>query len=149
MGGRVEAASANDAGRDDVQPLLELIKKLALELHPHREGDLRITLDSSLERDLGLDSLARVELFYRLEQTFEVSLADQLLASAETPRDLLRGLAGAVRGPRTETLDTASATILDAVETFPHDARTLTEVLDWHVKAHPERGNSVTGIWTW
>ena len=139
MGGRVEAASANNAGRDDVQPLLGLIRKLALELHPHREGDLRITLDTSLERDLGLDSLARVELFYRLEQTFEVSLADQLLASAETPRDLLRGLAGAVRGPRTETLDTASATILDAVETFPHDARTLTEVLDWHVRAHPER----------
>jgi acyl carrier protein len=44
-------------------------------------------LDSSLERDLGLDSLARVELVLRLEREFGASLAEQALAAAETPRD--------------------------------------------------------------
>ena len=51
-----------------------------------------VGLDSSLERELGLDSLARVELVLRLEREFSVSLPEQALASSETPRDLLRFL---------------------------------------------------------
>ena len=60
------------------------------EARPHVEA--YVALDSSLERDLGLDSLARVELVLRLEREFATSLPEQALASSETPRDLLRFL---------------------------------------------------------
>ena len=63
---------------------------MAREARPH--VDAYVALDSSLERDLGLDSLARVELVLRLEREFGASLPEQALASSETPRDLLRFL---------------------------------------------------------
>src|SRR4029077_2498303 len=55
-----------------------------------RAGSL--SLESSLERDLGLDSLGRVELLGRLERSFGVRLPEEVLASAEPPRDLLQAL---------------------------------------------------------
>ncbi|MCG6951319.1 MAG: acyl carrier protein, partial [Betaproteobacteria bacterium] len=55
-----------------------------------QSGIQHASLDSALERDLGLDSLARVELMTRLEHAFGVSLPEQALVSSETPRDLLR-----------------------------------------------------------
>ena len=75
------------------------MQEVAREARPHVEA--YVALDSSLERDLGLDSLARVELVLRLEREFGVSLPEQALATAETPRDLLRFLlAGAGQAPQ-------------------------------------------------
>ena len=70
--------------------LLEIVAEVAKEARPHVTPN--VTLDSSLERELGLDSLARVELVLRLEQVFGTSLPEQALATGETPRDLLRFL---------------------------------------------------------
>ena len=50
--------------------LLRLIEQLLAESHPQRR--IAVTLDSSLERDLGLDSLGRVELLQRTERTFGI-----------------------------------------------------------------------------
>src|SRR5512140_2059278 len=70
--------------------LLEVIAAVAKEARPHVAP--HATLDSSLEKELGLDSLARVELVLRLEKEFGASLPEQALAISETPRDLLRFL---------------------------------------------------------
>src|SRR4051794_629010 len=83
--------------------LLEVIQTVALELHPHRQSIGSVSLDSSLERELGFDSLGRVELLQRVERAFGVQLPDPLLASAETPRDLLRALTTA--GARSRMVD--------------------------------------------
>ena len=83
--------------------LLEVIQTVALELHPHRQSIVSASLDSSLERELGFDSLGRVELLQRVERAFGVQLPDQLLATAETPRDLLRALTTA--GARSRMVD--------------------------------------------
>ncbi|MGE5800375.1 MAG: acyl carrier protein [Syntrophaceae bacterium] len=56
----------------------------------HSRTPMRITLDSSLDRDAGLDSLARMELLARLESQFGIALPERVFADAETPRDLLR-----------------------------------------------------------
>ena len=61
-----------------------MVAAVAREARPHVEA--YVTLDSSLERELGLDSLARVELVLRLEREFATSLPEQALASSETPR---------------------------------------------------------------
>jgi len=75
--------------------LLATVRKLAAELHARPEEAIQVALDSSLERDLGFDSLGRVELLTRLEQVFGVSLPERVLATAETPRDLLQAVLAA------------------------------------------------------
>ena len=70
--------------------LLETVRRFAAESHARSGGEIQVTLDSSFEKDLCLDSLGRVELLMRVERAFGISLPEQLLASAETPRDLLR-----------------------------------------------------------
>ncbi|MGZ5035046.1 MAG: acyl carrier protein, partial [Usitatibacter sp.] len=79
--------------------LLEIIAGLLRESQPAGGAIAAPALDSSLERDLGIDSLARAELLLRVERAFDVRLPEHLLGSAETPRDLLRAvLAGTRRG---------------------------------------------------
>ena len=118
--------------------LLETVRRFAAESHARSGGEIQVTLDSSFEKDLGLDSLGRVELLMRVERAFAISLPEQLLAGAETPRDLLRAVlvaapatAAAVDMPRSEAPQRVAAE--------PSAALTLTQVLDWHVRAHPQR----------
>ncbi|MEO5656191.1 MAG: AMP-binding protein, partial [Nitrospiria bacterium] len=98
-----------------------------------------LTLDSSLERDAGLDSLGRVELVLRIEQRFGVRLAEALMASAETPRDLLRGVLAredqAAPAAALESIEAGGT----AIDGSPDGARTLVEALRWHLARHPDR----------
>ncbi len=131
---------------DVVQPteapadaLLEVVQAVAFELHPHRQRMTAATLDSSLERELGFDSLGRVELLQRVERAFGVRLPDQLVAIAETPRDLLRALATAgARRQEPHTRTTATMPLYEG-DAAPIRAGTLIDVLDWHVQSHPKR----------
>src|SRR3989304_4022906 len=75
--------------------LSRLVRDLVWELHPHMQRRVAVTLDSDLDRDLGLDSLGRAELVLRIDRAFKVHLPDQLLADASTPRDLLQALLAA------------------------------------------------------
>ena len=52
---------APDAGQAASQ-LVDLVHELLEEAHAGRGRVIEATLDSSLDKDLGLDSLARVEL---------------------------------------------------------------------------------------
>ena len=74
------------------ESLINIISQLITELHPNAVNNQEINLDSSLDRDLGLDSLARMELLTRLEKRCGSRLPEKVLAYAETPRDLLRHL---------------------------------------------------------
>jgi acyl carrier protein len=120
--------------------LLEQVQQIVMELHRRRASPLQVHLDSELDRELGLDSLGRVELISRLERAFDLQLSEQVLSTAATPRDLLQALRGATMSrfipaalPRSP-LRQASTTV-----TIPVDSKTLTEVLEWHVAMHPER----------
>lgn len=117
--------------------VLEVVQGLAQELQPQRRSRA-VSLDSSLERDLGFDSLGRVELLARLERSFGVRLPEELLGSAETPRDLLQALAvahpAAAPGGGFEPIE-----VLGGGEAAPDRTRTLLEVLDWHAERHPDR----------
>ncbi len=123
------------------EALLELVRQLALELHPQRKRTLRVMLDSTLDRDLGFDSLSRVELLRRIERAFAVSLPEQVLASAETPRDLLRAVSSAhVTGrPGAQAKVRAAVMAPGEAQGTPRAAVTLLEALDWHVLTHPQR----------
>ena len=118
--------------------LLEAVRHLSQELHPRGLAPGTVTLDSALDRDLGFDSLGRIELLSRLEQDFDVILSEQLVATAETPRDLLRALHSA-QGREYVPITRAVESLSLGEAAAPDGARTLIEVLQWHVKAHPER----------
>lgn len=119
--------------------LLDVVRDLIGELHPRQARKLQPQLDSSLETDLRLDSLARVELIARLEQQFNVTLPAQVFANAESPRDLLKAVRAA--GERKTVVEYAPpiAAQEEGVEALPHQAQTLVDVLHWHVKNNPDR----------
>jgi acyl carrier protein len=121
----------------DANRLLAVVQAVAREARPHVES--YVALDSALERELGLDSLARVELVLRLEREFGISLPEQALATAESPRDLLRFLlAGAGQAPQAADKSVASLVQPEGVRPPAH-AQTLTEALEYHVEKQGER----------
>ncbi len=123
---------------------LSAVEDRVLEVVTELVGELRVAgppthahLDDTLERDLGISSLERVELLVRLEQAFGVRLGDAAMADAETSRDLALAItcadpdAGdAIPAPRAET---------EAATAPPQAARTLVEALAWHVERTPDR----------
>lgn len=119
--------------------LLRIVRSVAKELHPHLRHTKETDLDSDLDRDVGLDSLGRAELILRLNKAFKVRLPDQLLADANSPRDLLAAVQAA--RPHTEHLSARAPGMTDQLPQIevPSKATTLIEALDFHVKAHGDR----------
>ena len=134
---------ASRTGEEIARRVLESARELALELYPHRSRLLRVTLESSLDRDFGFDSLGRMELLLRLERAFAVRLPEKLLAEASTPRDLLAGVLEARSAGRATAEVTVRDLALGPVASTPEQARTLVEVLEWHSREHPERTHLV------
>lgn len=137
-----------DAQTQDAQAqaLMGLVRQLVEESRPHAAQAQTLTLDSGFERELGIDSLGRVELLERIERTFGYRLPEHVIISAETPRDLLRQLqqADTISTPQL-SIDVATAfhdpqtSDDDDVIKLPVHARTLVDVLEWHVQHHPQR----------
>ena len=132
--------------QETAETLLQIVRDLVEELHPHKIDSPPPKLDSLLDQDLGFDSLGRVELLVRIEQAFQVNLPEQILVSAESPRDLLRAIISAADAPGEPKPAAASGSHkvarevrLDEVLEVPEKASTLLEVLQWHVDAHPDR----------
>ena len=119
--------------------LLEIVAGLIRESRPAGLTGARPSLDSSLEGELGIDSLARVELLLRIEQAFEVRLSGHSVGSAETSRDLLRALLASSERGSEALAETPIVQPSNGEGSAPDAATTLVEVLDWHVAAHPDR----------
>ena len=134
----MQEASDKKTGEELGRALVAVASGLARELNPHRQRADHARLDSSLERDWGFDSLSRAELLLRVERAFSVRLPEHLLGEAETLADLLPALAGASSLPSVDVMR-RQPLAEGAAEPAPAQAKTLTEVLDWHVSRHGER----------
>jgi len=117
--------------------LIAVVRELARELHPRHVEPDTISLSSRLERDLGIDSLGRTELVMRLERAFGVSLSINLVGQASSVADLWQALELARQSGAT-VAPTPGAPFLGVVSAAT-EARTLLEVLEWHVAQHPHR----------
>jgi len=124
---------------ENTERLLATVREVASELHPHLAGRVAVHLDSVLDRELGLDSLSRMELWARLEQRFGPRISEQALIAAETPRELLRALGSGSDAPPDRSVGATRELSRDAVVAVPSAARTLVEALEWHAGAHPDR----------
>jgi len=128
--------------------LLELVGELYEELHHAKPAPGVIALSSTLDGDLGLDSLARVELLLRLEQRFQIHLPESALGTVETVADLWRAAGAATPVLPGDGRIAGSATtaalklpgarrLPGAADALPLEAATLPEVLAWRVRHDP------------
>ncbi|OQX42611.1 MAG: hypothetical protein B0D88_06370, partial [Candidatus Sedimenticola endophacoides] len=120
--------------------LLRVAGEVSEELHPGRILP-EITLDSSLEYELGLDSLAMVELLNRVELEFGITVDEIAFITADTPRGLLGLIEHALpREDRTTPVRREPEAPAGQGEIpLPHNAPTLNAALEWHVRHCPDR----------
>lgn len=120
--------------------VIALVTDLVRQTHPGFNRS--VGPDSRLDADLGLDSLARVELLHRVEDAFQLRLEEAQLLAVDTPRELLLALRNA-SGASTHEIHTIGvdneAGANDAAIATPEHARTLLEMLDWYATSAPAR----------
>jgi acyl carrier protein len=119
--------------------VLETIRQLVTDLGIER-AVRGVTLDASLDRDLGIGSLERVELLIRIEKTFGIQIPDHLMAEAETPRDLIQAIVQSYTSSGTpRTIPHEHRPALKEITHVPASAGTLQEVLRIYVQSEPDR----------
>jgi 1-acyl-sn-glycerol-3-phosphate acyltransferase len=118
-----------------LERVLEILRELALELGGPRA--LRaVSATASVERDVGLGSLERVQLLSRLETAFGRELPDRFLL-IDTPADIARALLE-TEG-QTPFRPRVEAAVLPAASRAPEDAATIHDVLRRRALAECDR----------
>ncbi|HEX6136900.1 MAG TPA: AMP-binding protein [Casimicrobiaceae bacterium] len=137
--------SPNDRARNDArhpepaaERLLQIVGAMLHELHPSAPPR-SLGLDDSIERDIGLDSLSRIELAARVERAFGIRLPDRLATSARTLRELFEAIATAEPGAAAAAPPMRRALLPEPVAGTPEKASTIVEAFRWHLERHPER----------
>ena len=75
----------------DLNELTAIIRTMVGEVNPQWKN-LHFTPDTHLEQELGLDSMARMELRTRIEQSLGISMDDSAAVNAVTPNQILRAI---------------------------------------------------------
>lgn len=122
------------------EKLLDIVSALVTEVHSHPFDAKDVSLDSTFEQELGLDSLSRVELISRVETAFNLALPDRTFSEAQTPRDLLRVLS-TIKPSVSKTFLCVTPPIakLSKNTPLPNNVKTLTQLLEWHATHHGDR----------
>jgi len=124
------------ASEECAPPILALVRGLVAEVHPHATPP-SVTLDSTFD-NLGIGSLELAELLLRVQDKFGVALPPHILASAETPRDLLAAVASG-QPAMVEDRGIVSLPATAPGVLAPDTTLTLNDALNWHVRATPDR----------
>lgn len=97
-----------------------------------------VTLEASLDRELGIDSLGRVELFHRIEKMFAVQLKDAVMAQADTLHEIAQAIQ--VAEPAKKFFFSQSKpTLFENIEVDLSKMTTLQEVLIEYAIREPNR----------
>ncbi len=130
-------ATPDPALDNKASQVLDTVRELLLEIGSEQAA-ANVSLNSSLDRELGLGSLERVELLVRMERRFQCRVADEVAQSAETPADWLT----AINGDRRATQPEDRYRIVQPSEEAPpanESAKSLVEVLRQHADRDPGR----------
>lgn len=118
------------------QKILEVVRAFLIESKLERAHHA-LTVNALLERDLGIGSLEKAELFYRLEKTFNVRLSEKTLIEAKSIGDLIQAIS--IAQPPQQILSYEKMPTLAAVDIDLSDAETLIDVLVKYAQATPNR----------
>jgi len=125
---------AQDTARRE--KVLEVVRGLSAELNPGRE--IRTPGDSaSLDYDLGIGSLERLELTTRLERALGASISGDAVFQARSVGDLSRALGGAPPAPTPSPAPPSPGA--GHAPPPPAHVGTLVEMLEAQALAQPER----------
>ncbi len=115
-----DTLTASAPGRlPDINALIGVIRSMVGEVHP-KWKHIHFTPHTLLDRELGLDSLARMELRNRIEQMFSISLDEKAAVCAYTPHELMQAIIA--QGGGGQTINTAQA---ETMSTWQTNAGTL------------------------
>lgn len=131
-----DGETARLSREETMRRLYEIVRAVAVELRPSLAGRLTVSAESRLDRDLGIDSLGRAELALRIEKELGAVLTGEALERIDTVADLAVAVLAAAGQPAEFTLSLQEAL---AEAELPTTCGTLSEVLDWHARRHPER----------
>ncbi len=120
------------------EKLLELLFTLIKEIHPHFHKN-KIHMEDDFEKDLGLDSLSRVELISRVQETFHITLTQKALYEVQRPKELIELILHTKKDSSNNIYEIKSSLKLEEISFVPDNAETLIDVLKWHVNKHPHR----------
>ncbi len=134
---KIAGMSPSVRSSDNIEAqVLDVVDELVAELRGH-DTYHRASARDSLERDLGISSLERVELLVRLERALGVRLGDEAMSHAESPADLASAILAA--DPNiTESLPAVRSRAGAAVSA-PASARTIIDAFEWHAERSPDR----------
>lgn len=118
--------------------LLSIARDFLHELEAERAVQA-ISLDASLERDLGIDSLGKVELFHRIEKQFSVQLPENAMVEAESLRDLIKIILQKSFNKLIQTPPQYFSPILEITSLDLTNAATLIDVLIMYATKEPKR----------
>jgi 1-acyl-sn-glycerol-3-phosphate acyltransferase len=122
------------AARHDLEAQLHSIVATLARQMAGRPEDLAHEglLDAVLDRDLGIDSLARVELGLRIERALGTAVTEDALVAAVTARDLLHALAAPGRARQRFDGDAAATRTPAPPASAPADPTpAFTRMLQW------------------
>lgn len=99
-----------------------------------------ITLASSLQAHLGIDSLGRAELFHRIEKSFAIKFPDKVIAEAETLADIANAIAEVPSFQEVSTFSVVKPRPLaEKIVVNTSSAETLIDLLLLYVAKTPDR----------
>ena len=116
--------------------LLSLIYTFLSEMDAQRALS-RITINASIEKDLGIDSLGRVELLHRIEDSFSIHLSEKTLGEAETIQDLVQAILSA--NPPKKTSNHQVNSVLTKINIDVTKEKSLVSVLKKYAQTDPDR----------
>ncbi|MGQ9425129.1 MULTISPECIES: AMP-binding protein [unclassified Gilvimarinus] len=119
--------------------LLQIVASLGDEMHLRESVLNELSMGTSLEAELGLDSLTRIELLARVERHFSVDIPEERLSEIATLGDLRNEIVEAMSGGVAGLERSLSGLVLEQTESNPDVCQTWGEVLQWHLEKHPDR----------
>lgn len=120
------------------EKVLDLVRKFVI-ASGSKHATRVISLDAELDTELGIDSLGRVELFHRLEQAFNVKLPAETLTWVQTVADLIHAVQNPLGDVAISKEKSVNTRFQDDAKLDLHSAHTLIDVLQRHVRQHPQQ----------
>lgn len=105
------------------------------ELHADR-ANRRLSLDADLEADLGIGSLERAELFYRIEEHFQIQFPEEIIIKSSTLRDILKALSS-IPSEKIKPKNITATLLLSSVDVT--QTSTLIDILKIYAESDPDR----------
>lgn len=125
--------------RDVNKELVIIVQQLLKESGQKYRREIK--LSDSLSRHLGIDSLARAELFQRIEKHFQVNIPDRLLSEAESLQDIAHYLQNAEPTLKKPSTRYVIETHGGKSSVNPQQANSLLEVLLLYGEQSPHKAH--------